>query len=248
MVGWELARRSYVRAIVIVTTTIVVASATLALLDQPETPSDEVLGFRITAQQQDEIETDEGLQIPTFGVGAVVTTLEEETSLIEEAAAEAATTTTVPTTQPTSPPTTASSSPGTTTTAPPTTTTTPPTVQSGYVPAAESDFAGRINAYRSSQGLAGLTLDSSLNSYARSWAKTLAGRGGLAHSNIGSLIPPWNAVGENVGRGGSVRPIFDALVASSSHRENMLDDYTHFGIGVYRDANGTLWTAHVFAR
>ena len=46
----------------------------------------------------------------------------------------------------------------------------------------------------------------------------------------------------------AVDAVFDALAGSSGHRANMLGDFTHVGVGAYRDANGTLWTAHVFAR
>jgi uncharacterized protein YkwD len=51
-----------------------------------------------------------------------------------------------------------------------------------------------------------------------------------------------------VGSGGSVGQVFDALVASGPHSSTMLGDFTHFGIGAYRDSSGLLWTAHVFTR
>ncbi|HET8738873.1 MAG TPA: CAP domain-containing protein [Acidimicrobiia bacterium] len=119
-----------------------------------------------------------------------------------------------------------------------------PTHDSG----AESEFAASINSYRGSNGSAALTRSGSLDSYARSWAKHMASSGTLSHSNIGSLLGEWSSVGENVGYGGSVDAVFDALAGSSGHRANMLGDFTHVGVGAYRDANGTLWTAHVFAR
>ena len=189
--------------------------------------------------------------------------LEEETSLIEEAttaAAEAATTTTEPSTTTTSndattttlePSTTTSEATGeapTTTT--PQSTTAPPTTEAagGYESGAESDFASSINSFRSANGESSLSRDGSLDSYARSWAKTMADNSGLSHSNIGSLVPPWSSVGENVGTGGSVGQIFDALVSSGSHSSTMLSDFTHLGVGVYRDSAGALWTVHVFTR
>jgi uncharacterized protein YkwD len=76
----------------------------------------------------------------------------------------------------------------------------------------------------------------------------MAGDGGLSHSNLGSLVPPWSAAGENVGMGGSVKAVFSALAGSSGHRANMLGDYTHFGVGVWVDSDGVIWTAHVFTR
>lgn len=189
-------------------------------------------------------------------------TLEE--ALIEEAvasAAEASTTTTIPpsttttagpTTTVAETPTTSSGPSPTTTSAPsPTSTaaTTPPsTIETGYVSSAESEFANRISSYRSANGAAALTRDGSLDSYARSWAKAMGENGQLSHSNVASLTPPWNAAGENVGVGGSVGAIFDALASSSGHRSNMLGDFSHLGVGVYRASDGALWTAHVFTR
>lgn len=146
----------------------------------------------------------------------------------------------------------ASPSPTTTTTtvAATTTTTEPaeePPPSGSFDPAAESQFAGLINSVRSSNGLGALSRDGSLDARARDWAKYMAESGSLSHSNLGSLMPPWTAVAENVGQGGSVSQIFDLLAGSSGHLANMLGPYTHFGIGVWRDADGVLWTTHVFA-
>jgi uncharacterized protein YkwD len=194
-------------------------------------------------------------------VASGTTNIEEETDLIDEATtvvAEATTTTTAPSTTTTlaTTTTTARPSPTTseagaetpTTTTPPSTTAPPTTEAGGYDSGAESDFASRINAYRSNNGIGTLSRDGSLDSYARSWAKAMADNGGPSHSNIGSLVPPWSSVGENVGTGGSVGQIFDALVSSGSHSSTMLSDFTHFGVGVYRDSGGALWTVHVFSR
>ncbi|MGH3649892.1 MAG: CAP domain-containing protein [Acidimicrobiia bacterium] len=189
--------------------------------------------------------------------GVVTAVSEEEAELTEHALTRSTSTTTTTTTTPTTTTTVATtttapprgSNPPTspTTTQPPTTTTTQAST-AGYLSGAENDFASRINSYRGSKGKASLTRDGSLNSYARSWAKHMAGQGSLTHSDLGSLLPPWGAAGENLGQGGSVSAIFDALVASSGHRANMLEDFTHMGIGVWRDSNGTLWTVHIFTR
>jgi uncharacterized protein YkwD len=122
----------------------------------------------------------------------------------------------------------------------------PPATEGGFNAGYESAFASSINSYRSSQGLAGLSRNGSLDAEARSWAKRMAERGDLSHSDLGRFIPPWSAAAENVGTGGSVSSLFDALTASSGHRANMLGGYTHFGIGVWVDGSGSLWTAHVF--
>jgi uncharacterized protein YkwD len=185
----------------------------------------------------------------------------EEDDLIEEAttaAAEATTATAPPTTTTTAAATTTTAKPSPTTTeagkatptttTPPSTTSPPTTAAGGYDSSAEADFASRINSFRGSNGESSLSRDGSLDAYARSWAKTIADGGGLSHSNIGSLMPPWSSVGENVGTGGSVGQVFDALVSSGSHNSTMLADFTHMGIGVYRDSAGALWTVHVFTR
>lgn len=53
--------------------------------------------------------------------------------------------------------------------------------------------------------------------------------------------------GENVARGFDVDMIHAGLMNSTGHRRNILDpDYTHVGIGVERDASGTLFVAQVF--
>lgn len=131
-------------------------------------------------------------------------------------------------------------------TAAPTTAPPPPDPGGGFDPSAEDVFASMINSYRASQGLASLTRDGSLDAYARAWAEQLSANGSLSHSDIGSLLPPWSSVGENVAMGGSVDGMFDALVASSGHRANMLGDYTHLGVGVWQDDDGTYWAVHVF--
>lgn len=178
-----------------------------------------------------------------------------EDELIDGAKASVeVTTTTMPSTTTTVPPTTtASSAPATTSSPSPTS---PPTTQAptttgpsgGFNAAAENDFASRINSFRGANGGSSLSRSGSLDSYARSWAKKMAENGSISHSNIGSLLGDWSSVGENVGVGSSVGAIFDSLVGSAPHKSNMLGDFTHFGIGVYQDAAGTLWTTHVFAR
>ncbi|MEX1125027.1 MAG: CAP domain-containing protein [Acidimicrobiia bacterium] len=121
-----------------------------------------------------------------------------------------------------------------------------PTVEAGFNPGYESEFASKINSLRSSNGLSALTRDGSLDAAARAWAQRMAERGDLSHSDIGRFLPPWSAAAENVGSGGSVSSLFDLLAGSSGHRSNMLGGYTHVGIGVWVDGSGTLWTAHVF--
>jgi uncharacterized protein YkwD len=179
-----------------------------------------------------------------------VPAIEMKSDVAAETLVAAVSTTTVPvaepapeTTEPASPPPTSKPAPASTTT-----TADPPAVEAGPSPEFESQFAKKINGFRSDQGLSALSRDGSLDARARSWAEKMAGDGGLSHSNLGSLLPPWSAAGENVGMGGSVKAVFSALAGSSGHRSNMLGDYTHFGVGVWVDSSGVIWTAHVFTR
>jgi uncharacterized protein YkwD len=170
----------------------------------------------------------------------------EHDLLVKAVARVAATTTTTTTPRKKAP---AAKSPSTaTTTTTPASSPPPTTSTAGFRADYENDFYNKINSFRTSNGAPALTRDGSLNSRARDWAKYLAGIGELKHSNLSSLIPPWEAAAENLGMGGSVDAIWNLLVSSGSHIDTMLDNYTHVGIGVYQDQDGALWTVHVFAR
>ena len=107
----------------------------------------------------------------------------------------------------------------------------------------------RINSLRAGAGVPGLARSGDLDARAQSWAASMASSGSLRHSgNVSSLVGGgWSTAGENVGYGGSVGSVFSSLAASSGHRANMVNGaFTHVGVGVVV-ANGTLWTAHLFA-
>jgi uncharacterized protein YkwD len=178
----------------------------------------------------------------------------DEEEFLAEALEESATTSTTTTTAPApkqaaAPAQKPSRTATTTTTTAPTGSTTAPKSAGGYESGYESDFYGRINSYRSGQGLRTLARDGSLDSMARSWAKHMGSTGNLAHSSYPSkLLGEWSAAGEIVGRGGSVGSLFDAFKSSSGHRAIILGDFTHVGIGVWVDGDGLIWTAQLFAK
>ncbi len=142
------------------------------------------------------------------------------------------------------------SHPTTTTVPNNTTTSTAPatTVPGGLRSDYATQFASRINELRASNGKPALSRSGSLDTEAASWAKNMAMAGALGHSDLNRLIPPWSAVAENVGDGGSVSSVFSAFAQSSGHRANMLGDFTHLGVGVWVDSQGIIWTVHLFAR
>lgn len=168
------------------------------------------------------------------------------------------TTTTKPVTTTTTKPVTTTAAPLPVTTTAPVATTAPPATTTSTVPvttaptggfsaSAESEFVSKINGLRSSVGVTGLAANGELNNYARWWAKQMADSGNFAHSNIASLLDPWSTVGENIGYGPSVTSVFNALVASSGHYNNMVDPrFTSVGVGAYVDSTGRIWTAHIF--
>lgn len=198
------------------------------------------------------------VEVTTTTVAPAVTTTTEPTEIYERLGVLTTRETAPPPTGPTRPEAPPASQPAPTTTAAsqPAPTTTATTVAPPPAPKPAGDFSGPmenqlaadINGLRQSVGLAGLARNGDLDGYARWWAKELAAAGSLSHSNIGSLLGPWSTVGENVAFGGSSGSIFSALVNSSGHYANMVGaSFTSYGIGVYVDAAGTVWTCHVFA-
>lgn len=111
----------------------------------------------------------------------------------------------------------------------------------------EASFVAKANAERAAHGLPALSAQSSLVATARSWSSAMAGRSTLSHNpDLASQVSGWQAVGENVGRGPSVDAIHAALMASPSHRANILDPrWSQIGIGVVVQ-DGTVWVTQVF--
>jgi hypothetical protein len=114
----------------------------------------------------------------------------------------------------------------------------------------ESDFVSRTNSARTSRGLAAYAVRGDLISVARRQASRMASSHTLYHNpNLGSEVGGWQAVGENVGEGGSVSSIQSAFMGSSSHRENILSTtYSEVGIGTAHSSDGMLWVSEVFRR
>ncbi len=110
------------------------------------------------------------------------------------------------------------------------------------------DFVARINSLRSSRGLPVLTVDLELTARANSWASTMAAQGRIFHSSSLSagISSNWAKLGENVGVGSEIGPLFQAFVDSPTHLANLVDPaYTRVGVGVV-NAGGRMYTAHRF--
>lgn len=116
---------------------------------------------------------------------------------------------------------------------------------------AEGDFLAKINAERSSRGLNTLSVDGSLASHARKHTQDMINAGEIYHSSEAELKAAagsgWSAIGENVGRGGSVSSLHQAFMDSPGHRANILGDYNYVGIGT-GTSNGVLYVTVVFMK
>lgn len=114
----------------------------------------------------------------------------------------------------------------------------------------EQDFINRLNALRASAGLPGLTVYGDLTNVARGQSVRMGQQNLLYHNpNLTTEVTNWLSVGENVGYGGSVAAIHDALVNSPGHRANMLSStFTQVGIGTYFSSTGRLWVTQVFRK
>ncbi len=118
-------------------------------------------------------------------------------------------------------------------------------------PAAAADFAARTNSLRASIGLPALARNGQLDALAAGWARELATSGSLRHSSIPNRVVAgggWNTAGENVGTGGGVGSVHNALVNSAGHYANLAGaQYSAFGIAVAIGEDGRLWVCEVFA-
>jgi hypothetical protein len=116
-------------------------------------------------------------------------------------------------------------------------------------PSHEADFVSLINAERSAYGLNAVSVKSDLTAVARSWSDTMAAEGSISHDpNLPDEVSGWTALGDNVGRGGSVSTIHEAFMQSDAHRSIVLDSrFNQVGVGVTESGN-LLYVTEVFAK
>ena len=116
----------------------------------------------------------------------------------------------------------------------------------------ESTFLALLNQTRAKHGKPPLTINSALSSDARRWSQHMVAQNRLYHtptaqmkSEVARVVPGWRLIGENIGYAGSVKQLHDALYASKGHRDNMLGNFTHVGIGVAYQG-GRVWVTFRF--
>jgi hypothetical protein len=121
---------------------------------------------------------------------------------------------------------------------------------SAHASTEESQFVSMTNSARSSAGLGGYSVASDLVSLARRHSQEMAAKHTIYHNpNLANDVSGWQAVGENVGMGGSASSIHQAFMNSAPHRANILDhDFTQVGIGTAFDDKGVLYVTEVFRK
>lgn len=115
---------------------------------------------------------------------------------------------------------------------------------------ATSRFIDRTNDSRHNHGLRSLAIASDLMTIAQQHAQAMARHHDDYHNGgLTSEVCCWQDVGENVGKGPSVKSIHYAFMHSYEHRSNILSKaYTQIGIGTARDSSGLLYVDEVFRR
>jgi len=116
----------------------------------------------------------------------------------------------------------------------------------------EWQFLENLNAARAGARLPPLAMSRDVQSVARGWSDYLAATDSLGHNpnawgQIAAAAPSWLGMGENVASGWSVGGIHQGLMASTSHRNQILGNYNYVGIGV-TVRGGKLYVTQDFVR
>ncbi|MDI5950109.1 CAP domain-containing protein [Flavobacterium yafengii] len=113
-----------------------------------------------------------------------------------------------------------------------------------------------INAYRVSMGLNALEKINYLSYKSEEHNKYMIANNSVSHNNFvvrsQNIINVLRAkkVGENIAYNyNSPQAVFDAWMNSPRHKENIIGDYTHFGISIRENsANGKKYYTNIFAK
>ncbi len=133
-------------------------------------------------------------------------------------------------------------------TAKPSTPTTTPSPAAAY----ESRILVLVNAERAKHGLRPLSLIGCADSYANSWAATMARTGTFAHQSLAPIMTSCSAraAGENIAYGNvSADQMMTMWMNSPGHRANILNgSFTHIGIGAVKTSDGRWYGVQDFVR
>jgi uncharacterized protein YkwD len=109
----------------------------------------------------------------------------------------------------------------------------------------ERAMVTKINATRVYHGLRALYFAPDMTTIAHRHSAAMASRHRLYHSDL-SKVCCWRAVAENVGYATTVYSVHKTMMASPSHRANILDRrWRGVGVGVVQ-SGGYLWVTEIF--
>jgi uncharacterized protein YkwD len=106
-----------------------------------------------------------------------------------------------------------------------------------------------VNRSRNNNGVrTNLQITQPFSDKATQWARHLVACQCLEHrAGPYGANPGWCSAAENVGRGYSFVQIQNAFMASTLHRNNILNrEFTTIGVGVAEDANGEIFVVQAF--
>lgn len=110
----------------------------------------------------------------------------------------------------------------------------------------EARMLTKINHARANHGLRPLRSSPDLMHAARSHSKSMAGSRALFHTASFSSLCCWEAMGENVGDGFTVRGLHRQFMHSPPHRANILAGrMREVGVGIV-SSGGRLWVTEIF--
>lgn len=111
-----------------------------------------------------------------------------------------------------------------------------------------------VDGERAAVGRKALNINTDLNLEADRWAQEMRNSCTLKHRpNLATGLPSgWTMVGENVAYAGSLSSAHNSLMASTGHRNNLLNSsYTHVGYGVVKGhcyGWSNTWVVQIFMR
>jgi uncharacterized protein YkwD len=112
----------------------------------------------------------------------------------------------------------------------------------------EEDLFALVNQARNNRDRPPLRLGQSLSHKAHRHSARMADAGSIFHHSCLSclVLSDWDAIGENVGVGSTIRSVHRALMDSRAHRRNILSRaFTRVGVGVVR-SGGRVWVTEIF--
>ena len=114
----------------------------------------------------------------------------------------------------------------------------------------EQTLARLVNSERTKRGLKAYAVSASLSAIAEDQAHRMSRQQKLFHNpNLTTEVRSWRAVGENVAYTSTVSRAHTLLMNSPGHRANILSTtFTQVGLGVAKDARGTVWVVQVFRK